>query len=214
MRCVGETRRSLGYTPWLMGTRLLLTMGSLPLLSSCREGSPHSGGDPSPAMPSAGSGMPSASSMEVDLGAFRVGGRALGQRPGPSDFYAAELRGSDVFEDAGNGVEIGTEAGVLDYVFLTLESFPGRLSSDGVALDVGRGSDEAAVRERFGEPYWVDRSDGEVILFYEYAAGAVELQFEFPDGGALGFITMSRDGVLSTEEQRSLYGVDKPWPPK
>ena len=57
-----------------------------------------------------------------------------------------------------------------------------------------------------------DRSDGEVILFYEYQQGTVELQFEFGAGRALSFITLAMHGVLSTEEQRKAYGVTKPWP--
>jgi hypothetical protein len=51
-----------------------------------------------------------------------------------------------------------------------------------------------------------------VILFYEYRAGAVELQFEFLDGKTLGFITLSSNGVLSEADQRKAYGVTQPWP--
>ena len=66
----------------------------------------------------------------------------------------------------------------------------------------------------FGEPYWIDRSDGEVILFYEYAWGSLELQFEFPEATSLRFITVAVEGILSTKKQRDRYGVTKPWPPE
>ena len=66
----------------------------------------------------------------------------------------------------------------------------------------------------FGQPYWVDQDLDEVILFYEYQDGDVELQFEFPGRVHLGFITLSAHGVLSNAEQRKAYKVTKPWPPR
>ena len=64
----------------------------------------------------------------------------------------------------------------------------------------------------FGEPYWTDFDDSEIILFYEFQESAIELQFEFPDGKHLEFITLMKDGILSKKDQRESYGVTKPWP--
>ncbi len=97
---------------------------------------------------------------------------------------------------------------------MRLKAFSGKFTKSGTALDLNTKTTEAMIVELFGEPYWTDRSDGEVIMFYEYLHGTVELQFEFSDGRALSFITLSRSGVLSIEEQRKLYKVNKPWPPK
>ena len=66
----------------------------------------------------------------------------------------------------------------------------------------------------FGEPYWTDIDDSEIILFYEYQEGTTELQFEFPDGEHLEFITLIKGGILSKQAQRESYGVTKPWPPE
>lgn len=150
---------------------------------------------------------------EVDLGTFRIGDSQLGKAPMESDFFTAGLESSDTFENESSGLEVGTKDGVVDYVFLTLEKFAGTFRFDGTPLEIGTETTEMDVREQFGEPYWVDRSDGETILFYEYDAGAIELQFEFPEAEGLGFVTISRNGVLSEAEQRKSYGVDKPWPP-
>ena len=182
--------------------RLILIMGLLSFLTSCKDTSPDPESD-------SGGGR-----FAIDLGTFQVGDTVLGQQPAGSDFFAKPLRKSDVFEDASKGIELGTKDGVLDYAFLTIERFDGEFRLNGASAEVSKNSTEAMIKARFGEPYWIDRSDGEMIMFYEYAAGTIELQFEFPGEGSLGFVTLSRNGVLSTEEQRKLYGVDKPWPPK
>ena len=182
--------------------RLILIMGILSFLSSCKEKSSDAGSN-SAAKP-----------FVIDLATFQVGDTELGDAPVETDFFAKPLQKSDVFEDDAKGIELGVKAGVLDYAFITIESFDGQFQLDGISVEVGQVSTEETVREKFGEPYWVDRSDGETIMFYEYAKGSIELQFEFPEAKTLGFVTLSRNGVLSTEEQRKSYGVDKPWPPK
>lgn len=70
------------------------------------------------------------------------------------------------------------------------------------------------VIQRFGEPYWRDEDGGEVILFYEYQDGEVELQFEFSNPTEISVITLARPGVLADAKQRAAYGVTKPWPPR
>ena len=150
---------------------------------------------------------------DVDLATYQVGNSRLGNPPEESAVFSAAFRSSHVFESEPMGLEVGSREGVLDYVFLTVENFAGRFLSDGTVLEIGPNTVEEEIRNRFGDPYWVDRSDGETILFYEYDAGTIELQFEFPEAKGLGFVTLSRNGVLSEAEQRESYGVDKPWPP-
>ena len=176
-------------------------MGLLSFLTSCKD---------TPPAPESEGRRP----FTIDLATFQVGDTVLGRQAAESDFFASPLLKSDVFEDASQGIELGTKDGVLDYVFLTIETFDGEFRLNEASAEVSKNSTEATIKASFGEPYWIDRSDGETIMFYEYAAGTIELQFEFPGAGSLGFVTLSRNGVLSTEEQRKLYGVDKPWPPK
>lgn len=145
----------------------------------------------------------------VDLASFAIGQWQLGKPMGES---AGGLPHA-MFNDALHGIELGTAAGVLDYGFFTLSAFKGSFAKHGEPLGLNEATTEAQVLTRFGAPYWTDRSDGETILFYEYEQGAVELQFEFPESGKLGFITLTRKGVLADEKQRAAYGCDKPWPP-
>ena len=151
--------------------------------------------------------------MVVDLVDFKVGSTLLGAPVASSDPFHAALRKSDVFKPAGQGFEIGVESGLLDYGFFDLSSFKGSFTRAGQPVELGLETTEEDVLKTFGAPYWIDRSDGDVILFYEYRSGTVELQFEFPDGEALGMITLGRNGVLSEADQRENYGVTKPWPP-
>ena len=152
--------------------------------------------------------------LDIDLAEFRVGSTPLGAPPSPADQFSAALIREDVYEPDGMGYAIGTRNGALDYVFVTLSEFQGRFLIAGKLIELPGSTSPAQVVDRFGEPYWTDRDDGEPILFYEYQGGGMELQFEFPDGKQLGYITLMRDGVLSKPEQRKSYGVTKPWPPE
>ena len=154
-----------------------------------------------------------ANPLIVDLKGFAVGKSKLGKSPAPEDLWTKALTKSGVFEDSKMGFELGTKKKVLDYAFFDLEVFRGSFSKGGLKLKIGLDSNEATILEEFGKPYWIDRSDGELILFYVYDSGKIELQFEFSDGQKLSAITISRGGVLSDKSQRDAYGVDKPWPP-
>ena len=152
--------------------------------------------------------------LTIDLAAFSCGQSRLGAALSADDYFSKALRTKDTFVDERNGVEVGTAGEVFDSVFVTLKNFSGKFTKAGNALDLNTKTTEAQILALFGEPYWTDRSDGEVIMFYEYQRGTIELQFEFTDGRTLSFITLCRNGVLSTEEQRKHYKVNKPWPPK
>ena len=153
-------------------------------------------------------------SIDIDLGTFEVGNSQIARPPAESDFFTGACLASGVYQDEKSGFEVGTKDGALDYIFLTIEKFPGRLLFNGTELAISDTTTEADICEQFGEPFLVDRSDGEIIMFYEYFSGTIELQFEFSDGKRLGFITVSQNGVLSNEEQRKSYGVEKPCPPE
>ena len=108
----------------------------------------------------------------------------------------------------------GGADGRFEYVFVTMNRFPGRFMKAGTPLKISTETTENDILQLFGSPYWTDRSDGEVILFYEYRQGKVELQFEFWNGKTLSNLTLTLDGVLSVEEQRLAYGVTRRWPPE
>ena len=151
---------------------------------------------------------------QIDLATFMCGRTAIGERPKPDEPYAKHFDPNGVANFESSGVELGTKEGVLHYAFITLANFKGGLLKSGANTLISSKTTIAQVVSLFGEPYWKSTDDDETILFYEFNQGRIELQFEFPDNRSLGFITLVRDGVLSTAEQRKTYGVTKPWPPK
>jgi hypothetical protein len=150
----------------------------------------------------------------IDLRTFTCGYTKLGSTPDARDFFSRPLRTSDVYQSARDGFEVGTKLGVLNYIFITLASYQGRFARSGARVALDSTATPERVRSAFGEPYWIDSSDEERILFYEFEGGKIELQFEFPDQKKLGFVTLVQHGVLSDAEQRRLYGVTKAWPPR
>ena len=153
-------------------------------------------------------------SIEMDLGSFKCGRTALGERPKPSDPYAAYFDTNGLASFEKSGVEIGIEKGVLDCVLITLAHFSGSFARNGSGISISTQTTPEEIISQFGDPYWRDTDDDETILFYEYQKGRVELQFEFSDKRHLSAITLSRDGVLSEADQRKAYRVTKNWPPR
>jgi hypothetical protein len=154
------------------------------------------------------------SRLSVDLTKFVVGSTPLGKKPWDGDSFANHLEKHTTLKSEEYGYELGRKEGVLDYAFLTLEKFQSIFFVDGRSMSLSTSTTKEDIFSIFGEPYWSDLDDGEIILFYEYQEGTVELQFEFPNGEHLEFITLMKDGVLSKQEQRESYGVTKPWPPE
>lgn len=139
--------------------------------------------------------------VTVDLTAFTCNSTPLGEPTDPSDPFHGTFNREGIYRDVPGGLEIGVEEGKLDFVFLTLDRFRGKLLADGKELPVSSGSTEADITALFGEPYWRDEDDQEVLLFYE--DGRVELQFEFPGKERLGFITLLLSPLLGEAEQRA-----------
>ena len=150
----------------------------------------------------------------VDLRTFNCGYTKLGDIPDTRDFFAHVLRTSDVCKMDHEGFEAGTKDGVLDYLVLTVGAYRGSFARHGVQVALDATTTPARIQALFGEPYWRDAKEDELILFYEFAGGAIELQFEFPDKKALGFVTLMRNGVLSDGANRRSYSVTKVWPPE
>lgn len=155
-----------------------------------------------------------ATTVSVDLSRFSIAGSEVGKPISTDSPFARELAAAKVYAPQGKGLELGANEDSLEYAVIALHEFNGTFATNGTPLSLDTATTELDVRQRFGDPYWVNREDGEVILFYEYQGGDIEVQYEFPDGLKLGYITITRAGVLSDAEQRKLYGVDKPWPPQ
>jgi hypothetical protein len=89
-------------------------------------------------------------------------------------------------------------------------TFPGSFRYGGVPLRLSNMSSSSDVQAVFGQPYWRDQDEDEIILFYEFPG--VEWQIEFDLVGALKHLCVGRP-LLADTEQRAAYGVTKHWPP-
>ena len=136
----------------------------------------------------------------IDLATYSIDGVAIGDS-------------MPTFDLNRTGVEIGADDQTLDSLFVTLDEYQGELLRSGKTVAITTGVSPAKIEQLVGKPYWQDLSDGELIMFYEYRSGEIEIQFEFPDSKSLAYITIAKNGVLSDPDQRTSYGVDKPWPP-
>ena len=152
--------------------------------------------------------------LVVDLSAFVIGATPIGKEPWDGDFFTQALLKDETFKFKNDGYELGSKKGLLNSTFLTLNNFTGTFLIQDQIHPLSTLTTKDEIITLFGEPYWTDLDDDEIILFYEYRAGTIELQFEFPDGQNLAFITLMQNGVLSDSEQRQSYGVTKPWPPQ
>jgi hypothetical protein len=153
--------------------------------------------------------------LKIDLATFQCGQTVIGLPVSATEPYAGRFNSDGTANFAVSGIELGTKNGALDYVFITIQNFAGIFLQHGSPLAISAETTPEQVISRFGEPYWIDRQDdNETILFYEYQNGSIELQFEFPGKLHLGFVTLSRNGVLSDSNQRRACGVTKDWPPQ
>lgn len=68
------------------------------------------------------------------------------------------------------------------------------------------------LQDVFGEWYWLDQDETELLAFYEYPS--YEMQIELTLSGAVKRIDVTREPLLAQADQRELYQVDQPWPPE
>jgi hypothetical protein len=152
--------------------------------------------------------------LKVDLGTFVCGPAKLGDALNKIEPFAQYLKDYETMNDESSGMEIDIKKGKLDSVFITMAKSSAIFLKSGTPISITNRTTVADIKSIFGSPYWVDEDEGEVILFYEYDNGEVELQFEFPKRLPLGFITLMKNGILSNEDQRKSYRVTKTWPPQ
>lgn len=63
----------------------------------------------------------------------------------------------------------------------------------------------------WGEPYWRDEDDQEVLLFFEFPDG--EIQVELGEEGRPLVLYVCAEPLMADSEQRESYGVTRDWPP-
>ena len=123
-----------------------------------------------------------------------------------------------MYDYPSSGFEIDTTDGRIDCFLFRWDAqdpvkhFHGSFLWKGAPLRLDASTGEDEVRRAFGEPYWIDDDLGERLLFYEFGRGALEWQVELARG-RLTALTIVTPPLLAQEDQRTAYGVTRPWPP-
>jgi hypothetical protein len=65
--------------------------------------------------------------------------------------------------------------------------------------------------EAWGDPYWRDEDDNEILLFFEFAGHEIQVELGL-DGVPLVIVACSPP-LMADPEQRRSYGVTNDWPP-
>jgi hypothetical protein len=88
--------------------------------------------------------------------------------------------------------------------------FVGSIQYRGMPLRLTRETTESSICSLFGQPYWRDQDEEEIILFYEFPER--EWQVEFDLNGTLKYLSVGGQ-LMADEGQREAYKVTAPWPP-
>jgi hypothetical protein len=119
------------------------------------------------------------------------------------------------------GMDIGEEEGKvadfivfwIDYLGTGFKPFKGLVISRGKRIELDSRTTEKDFVNLFGDPYWRDQDEEEIILFYEFQ-GDIEWQVEFTQEGNLKALRVVWPPLMAEAAQRELFGVNLPWPPR
>ncbi len=163
--------------------------------------------------------------LEVDLGRHALCGVRVGDpvewlsRLGPAeDALAARRDGRYSYYT--RGLEVGARGGrVTSYLLVwggyadpKYQPFAGACTSRGKSLPLSADTREPEIARYFGEPYWRDEDEDEILLFYEF--GEVEWQVELTLQGSLKAVSIVTPPLLADAAQRRAYRVSVAWPPE
>jgi len=162
--------------------------------------------------------------LVADLDLHELGGVPFG---GPIDGLSF-LGPSDTrfFDYASKGLTFDAEEGHLDGFVIALRSgaylaaldpsrvhpFAGRIRIGGRAWAPLELRAESDFVQAWGEPYWRDTDEEEVLLFFEFPAAEVQVELSL-DGIPRVLVATPRP-LLADPSQREAYGVNGPWPPE
>ncbi|MFH0794475.1 MAG: hypothetical protein V2A74_10640 [bacterium] len=160
--------------------------------------------------------------LELNLDTHTLSGAALGSPLDQISFLGparlSQVRGINSFEFPSKGLAIDADRDLRIESFIIFfaaqvqegfRPFVGRVLHKGQTLALGAQFSENSIVREFGEPYWREQDEDEILLFYEF--GLVEWQFEISLSGAVNALVIGPP-LLADPEQRQAYGVTKDWP--
>jgi len=164
--------------------------------------------------------------LVVDLDRFELGGVGIGEELAKLSFLGpSDSEDSDSLDYSTKGLTVDVHEGRVEAYMLALrhgaqlgsgrdapaERFAGRIRIGGQDLEPHQLAGENDFASAWGEPYWRDEDEDEILLFFEFPGHEVQVELS-PRGEPL-VVFFSADPLLADPEQREAYGVTKEWPP-
>jgi len=162
--------------------------------------------------------------LVADLERFELNGVGFGEDveglsflgPSESKWFDYPRKGLQLDADSKGRLE-GLVLALRDGVYLgrvepeRVQRFTGRIRMNGREWEPAELRDESDFVAAWGEPYWRDEDEEEVILFFEFDQG--EVQVELTLEGVPQILIVTPNPLMADSTQRESYGVTKSWPP-
>lgn len=160
----------------------------------------------------------------ADLDRFELGGVGLGAEierlsflgRSESRFFDYPRKGLqlDADEDgcfAGFSLALRRDAYLAAHLRGRVRAFPGYIRVKGRKKQPHEFRDERDFVEGWGEPYWRDEDDEEILLFFEFPGREITVELSLE--GVPQVLVISTQALMADAAQREQYGVTAPWPP-
>jgi len=162
--------------------------------------------------------------LVLDLDRFELngvgfGGEVAGLRfLGPSESKAFDYPSKGLQLDVdSSGLLEGLVVSLRGGVYLgatppgSVKEFAGRIRLSGRDLAPHELRSASDFVEAWGEPYWRDQDEDEILLFFEFESG--EVQVELTQEGVPQVLLVTPEPLMADLAQRQAYQVTAPWPP-
>ncbi len=162
--------------------------------------------------------------LVADLDRFQLNGVGLGEDVerlrflGPSASRAFDYPAKGLQLDVGASGSLQAFVMALrDGVYLSalppeqVRAFPGRVRMSGRDWAPRELRGESDFVTAWGDPYWRDEDEDEVLLFFEF--DRCEVQVELSLEGVPHVLVVAEEPLMADADQREAYGVTKAWPP-
>jgi len=155
----------------------------------------------------------------LELNGVGFGGEVEGLRfLGPSE--------SGAFDYPSKGLQLEVDSsGLLEGLVVSLRSgvnlgtlppgsvkqFSGHVRLNGRDLAPHELRNESDFVAAWGDPYWRDMDEDEILMFFEFGSG--EVQVELTPEGVPQILLVTPEPLMADPTQREAYGVTASWPP-
>ena len=116
-----------------------------------------------------------------------------------------------IFEDLGLTIDYEDDGTISGFHVVWADPYRPFSAFAGVIQLNNSTISRAALLNELGEPYWRDQDEDEILCFYEFPTHEITVEQALDE--TIRSIVVTTYPLMADAEQRTRYGVDKPWPP-